>query len=325
VSLAGALLAGIARWRGDVRLAFATFVLLPCLVLLAGRDGLQHYAETKSTQPFVEKIPALPPRAEIACLECFPTGLPFYLKRCVTVVSTDGKELTSQQLNPVLSPKLLKTAFGLSQGADSDVEQDADKGEIYAVHVDKVIAPNPPNLDEPGIRPVLTNYYMQQAVVSALEKRGADAQAAIQKGQSFEAAAAAAGGQVGHQLGMQRIAAQQYQQAIGQSLLGQIFQAKPGVVFTAGSDQLRGYVVARVDAIHPGDPRQVAQVLEMVRQRANEGYLESLAGAVRELAVNWVKPRTDIGLARDAMGIDPAMVTRLSPKLLSNKAAGPAQ
>jgi hypothetical protein len=95
VSLAGALLAGIARWRGDVRLAFATFVLLPCLVLLAGRDGLQHYAETKSTQPFVEKIPALPPRAEIACLECFPTGLPFYLKRCVTVVSTDGKELTS--------------------------------------------------------------------------------------------------------------------------------------------------------------------------------------------------------------------------------------
>jgi len=240
-------------------------------------------------------------------------------------VTADGKELTSQQPNPVLSPKLLKTAFGLSQGAASDLETDGDKGEIYAVLVDKVIPPNPPSLDEPGIRPVLTNYYMQQAVVGVLKKRGADAQAAIQKGQSFEAAAAAAGGQVGHQLGLQRIAAQQYEQAIGQALLGQIFSAKPGVVFAAGSDQLRGYVVARVDAIHPADPQQVAQVLEMVRQRANQGYLESLAGAVRELAVNWVKPHTDIGLARDAMGIDPTMVARLSPKLLSNKAAGPAQ
>ncbi|HTX50066.1 MAG TPA: peptidyl-prolyl cis-trans isomerase [Caulobacteraceae bacterium] len=240
-------------------------------------------------------------------------------------VTADGRDLTSPQPNPVLSPKVLKTAFGLAQGADSDVLQDADKGEIYAVHVDKIIPPNPPSLDEPGMRARLTQFYMQQAVVAVLEKRAADAQAAIQKARSFEAAAAAAGGRVAHQPNLQRKDFQRYEQAIGPALANQIFAAKPGVVFSAGSDRMRGYVVAKVDAIHPADPKQVAQVLDLVRQHANNGYLESLAGAVRELAVNWIKPRTDIGLARDAMGIDPAMVARLSPKLLSNKAPGPAQ
>ena len=121
------------------------------------------------------------------------------------------------------------------------------------------------------------------------------------------------------------MAFQQYEQAIGAPFTNQIFAAKPGAVFSAGSEQMRGFVVARVDAIHPADPNQVAHFLEPARQRANPAYLQSLLGAVRELAVNWVKPRTDLALARNAMGIDPAMVERLSPKLLGSKAAGPAQ
>jgi hypothetical protein len=37
----------------------------------------------------------LPPSADLACLECFPTGLPFYLHRQVVLISADGHETTS--------------------------------------------------------------------------------------------------------------------------------------------------------------------------------------------------------------------------------------
>ncbi len=93
-----ALAACVARWRRDARLAFAVFVLLPCAALLVGANGLVHYAEAKSNRALADKIAPLPAGTEIACLECFPTGLPLYLKRCVTVVSVDGKELTSNYI-----------------------------------------------------------------------------------------------------------------------------------------------------------------------------------------------------------------------------------
>ncbi|MGD0058293.1 MAG: glycosyltransferase family 39 protein [Verrucomicrobiia bacterium] len=93
-----ALMAGAACVRGNMRLAFATFVLLPCVAVVVCADGLARYAEAKSTHALASRIPALPPQAEIVCLECFPTGLPFYLKRCVTVVSDDGRELTSNYI-----------------------------------------------------------------------------------------------------------------------------------------------------------------------------------------------------------------------------------
>ena len=92
------LVAIVARCQRNVRLAFAAFVALPCAALLVGAGGLKQYAEAKSNRVLAEKISALSPDAEIACLECFPNGLPFYLKRCVTVVTTDGKELTSNYI-----------------------------------------------------------------------------------------------------------------------------------------------------------------------------------------------------------------------------------
>jgi hypothetical protein len=40
-------------------------------------------------------MPPLPAAAEIACLECLPNGLPFYLKRTITLVTRDGAETSS--------------------------------------------------------------------------------------------------------------------------------------------------------------------------------------------------------------------------------------
>ena len=96
LSLGGvAALAGLARWTRDTRIAFAAFLSLPLLLVTVNFDLLTLYAQTRSSRDLAQSIPALPPDTEIACLRCLPNGLPFYLKRLVTVVSDDGGELTS--------------------------------------------------------------------------------------------------------------------------------------------------------------------------------------------------------------------------------------
>jgi hypothetical protein len=42
-----------------------------------------------------QKIPPLPPETRLAFLECFPSGLPFYLDRTATLFTKDGSEITS--------------------------------------------------------------------------------------------------------------------------------------------------------------------------------------------------------------------------------------
>jgi peptidyl-prolyl cis-trans isomerase D len=226
-------------------------------------------------------------------------------------VPADGKDPLTGQIDPMLSQKLLAVAFQLQQAGDSDVEQDADKGEYFAVHVDQVLPPNLPNIEEPGIRPLLTQVFMQQAILGALQKKGDDAQAALKKGATFEAVAASFGATVSHQVGLQRAQAQQYQQTYGQPFLAATFDGKAGQVFAVGSDPLKGLVILRVDTVKPADPKQVAQVLELVRQRATANYLEGLQEASRQAAVRMIKPHSDLALARNAMGVDPAMAARI--------------
>ncbi len=237
-------------------------------------------------------------------------------------VGADGKDLQGQ-VNPAVSQKALATAFQLSQGADSDVEQDTDKGEYYAVHVDQVLAPAMPSLDEPGVRPAMTRAFIQQAVVGALQQKASAAQAALQKGQTFEAVAAGYGATVSHQLGLQQANAQQQEQTLGRAFVGSAFQTKQGQFFTAGSDPLKGFVVARLDAVHLADPKQVAAILQVLQQRSAQTYVAGLQQAIREAAVKMVKPNTDLALAREAMGVDQAMAARADkaaaasgPKLL---------
>jgi peptidyl-prolyl cis-trans isomerase D len=225
-------------------------------------------------------------------------------------VGADGKDLLTGQPNPLLSQKLLTTAFQTAQGADSDVEQDADKGEYYAVHVDQVIAPAPPGLEEKGVRDLLTKAFVQQYYLDALQAKATAAQAALNKGQTIEAVAATYSAQVAHQVGMTRASAQQLAQTLGQQVLASAFGAKPGVVFSAGSDALGGLVVGRLDAIHPGEVKQVAAVIDPLRQRGAQGYLAGLQDAVRAASLNMIKPQTDLALARDAMGADAALIAR---------------
>jgi len=95
------LLCGVAfagRWLRDVRLAFAAFLVIPLSLLTIGFHGLVTYSEASSSRELVRRIPPLPAGTEVVCLQCFPCGLPFYLKRPVTVISATGQELTSNYI-----------------------------------------------------------------------------------------------------------------------------------------------------------------------------------------------------------------------------------
>ncbi len=91
-----ALLSMCALWTRNTRLIFAAFISFPLLLLTVNFNALSIYAETRSTRSLAEKISTtLTPTTELVCIECLPNGLPFYLKRLVTVLSRDGNELTS--------------------------------------------------------------------------------------------------------------------------------------------------------------------------------------------------------------------------------------
>lgn len=94
-----ALLAFVAHRAQDVRRGFVAFLALPVLLVTANFDLLSAYAETRSARALALRISNLVPTdAEIACLNCFPNGLPFYLRRPITVLSDSGKELTSNYI-----------------------------------------------------------------------------------------------------------------------------------------------------------------------------------------------------------------------------------
>jgi hypothetical protein len=54
--------------------------------------------EAKSTRHLARDLSKLPATTDLACLECFPSGLPFYLGRTVTLFSKRGGELTSNYI-----------------------------------------------------------------------------------------------------------------------------------------------------------------------------------------------------------------------------------
>lgn len=95
VLLVTATFAVVARWRRDARLALAAFVLLPMLLGTAGFSAFRAIAEARSPRSLVKQMPPLPASTEVACLRFFSEGLPFYLKRTVTIITRDGTEMKS--------------------------------------------------------------------------------------------------------------------------------------------------------------------------------------------------------------------------------------
>jgi 4-amino-4-deoxy-L-arabinose transferase-like glycosyltransferase len=92
----------VAHTRRSPVMSFLSFALLVPVCGSMSFGVLQVIFEAKSGRSTAYKIPTLSRDTDLACLECFPNGLPFYLSRTSTLISRDGGELTSNYIIGVL-------------------------------------------------------------------------------------------------------------------------------------------------------------------------------------------------------------------------------
>jgi len=88
--------------RRDALVVAALVLLLPALVLAAA-PGAVRYADARSSREVAARLGPLGPTTEVACLHCFPSALPFYLERPVTLISASGAELRSNYVERTLA------------------------------------------------------------------------------------------------------------------------------------------------------------------------------------------------------------------------------
>ena len=210
--------------------------------------------------------------------------------------------------NPVLSDKILKAAFAMPAGQDGDLE-DVGSGEYFAVRVERIQPPALPSLADK--RPQLARALMNEELLTALKAKAKDLMAVARKNGNLDAAAAQAGAHVVQDKGMQRLKAQQYQ-ALGREFLENVFAVKPGEVFAAGGQG--GIYIGRVDAAHPGDVQQTAQLAAAVRSRASQAYADDVLSAVQNAARKDLKATLNLPLARQTLGVDPNLLSKGSAK-----------
>ena len=160
-------------------------------------------------------------------------------------------------------------------------------------------------------RPQLTAAYMQMNYLDALRAKANALVARLKAGEPIATVAASAGGHVTAQTGMRRVDAAKYQ-AMGSQFLQAAFGVKPGDAFAAAGQN--AIYIAKLDAIRPGDARQVADVTNAFRDRIGEGYLNDVLAAAKAAAQAQVKPQINRQLALQAIGVDPAQVPKAKGK-----------
>jgi len=99
VALAGFGVFGLAaRYRRSAQLCFLCLATFGPLAGSLGMGVIGVIVEAKSGRQMASQLSALPMETKLACLECFPNGLSFYLRRTATLISCDGGELTSNYI-----------------------------------------------------------------------------------------------------------------------------------------------------------------------------------------------------------------------------------
>jgi 4-amino-4-deoxy-L-arabinose transferase-like glycosyltransferase len=91
-------LGAFAFLRRNVPLCFLCLALFPQAFGQTSFPVFSVIFEAKSARRLADQCAALPATTELACVECFPNGLPFYLGRTLTLVSSDCEELTSNYI-----------------------------------------------------------------------------------------------------------------------------------------------------------------------------------------------------------------------------------
>jgi 4-amino-4-deoxy-L-arabinose transferase-like glycosyltransferase len=84
----------LARFSRNMRLAFATFLVLPLCMITFGFSAIGTYLDATSSRKLADAVAKLPPQTTVACLQSLAPGLPFYLKRPITLITADGSEIS---------------------------------------------------------------------------------------------------------------------------------------------------------------------------------------------------------------------------------------
>jgi peptidyl-prolyl cis-trans isomerase D len=217
-------------------------------------------------------------------------------------VTAQGLDMTGRPVAG-LTPKLLKDAFNLAQGAESDME-DEGQGEYFAVRVDKVTPPAVPALAE--IKQPLTGYFMARETAQAAHAKADELVKSIGKGQTLEAAAASVGATVGHAPDVTRAALMQ-DRALSPDLSSKLFTAKQGEVVegeaATGPNSPHAVVVARVDSIRPASVTEAAHAVASQNREFSGHLFQDLGEMARTAARGAVKPTLDPDRARQALGL----------------------
>ena len=107
-------------------------------------------------------------------------------------VTEQGQGMNGQPV-PGVTPQMLKTAFALAAGTDSEIE-DAGQGEYYALRVEKVIPKALPPLAD--VKPQLVRVWMMREMTKRLQAKADELSARVKKGESLEAVAGSVGQRV---------------------------------------------------------------------------------------------------------------------------------
>ena len=88
----------VARLSRRTDLVLASFLLVPAITLALCYPGLRVYAEHASSRALAAAIDELAADTPVACMQCYPPGLRFYLERPVMLITADGSETTSNYI-----------------------------------------------------------------------------------------------------------------------------------------------------------------------------------------------------------------------------------
>jgi peptidyl-prolyl cis-trans isomerase D len=212
-------------------------------------------------------------------------------------VTAQGQDMTGKPV-PGLSPKLLKDAFSLAAGAESDME-DEGQGEYFAVRVDKITPPALPTLAE--IKEPLTRYFVAKAMGEEMQAKADALVLAIKKGQTLEAAAASIGAPVGHAPNVSRAAMSQ-NRSLSPELSSKLFTAKAGDVVDGPTAQ-GPVMVARIDSAQPAPVGDAAKAVVAQNRQFSSQMFQDLGEMARIAAREAVKPTLDPTRARTALGV----------------------
>ncbi len=266
----------------------------------AAYDQSEKYAEAH------DKGQTMDAAAKASGAKVFPIPIP---------ITADGK-LPNGQALPSVNQKMLKDAFSTPQGGETDIT-DLGQGEYYAIRVDKVTPPHVPTLDE--IRPGITQAYVTNAVVESMKAKADGLLARVKKGEAIAAVADSAGAKLQH-MELNRATAEQQQQVLGGALLSGLFSGKAGDAFVARMPNY-GFAVVKVDGVKPGVVQDIAKQSQTIRaqlsdQLGRNEFSEMFYSAARTK----VKPKIDLSLAYQALGVQPP-----ASAAVAGKASGKAK